>query len=169
MIGGTRAKKYDVRLEAYGTVDELNSWIGLIHSQDINSRQKEVLSEVQQILFVIGSHLATDRSKIDIRDKVPYKDEDIILLENEMDSMSEDLPALQSFILPGGSQSVSFCHIARTVCRRAERRAYEQADRETVHPNLLKYLNRLSDYLFILSRKIAKDSDVEEIIWKVNK
>jgi len=166
LIGGTRVKKYDVRLEAYGTVDELNSWIGLLHSQNIDKKQKEILVGIQQILFVIGSQLATDRSKIDISNRAACKAEDIALLEKEMDQMSEELPELKNFILPGGSQTVSFCHIARTVCRRAERRAYELAEKEEVHPNLLKYLNRLSDFLFVLARKIGKDSKMKEIIWE---
>lgn len=166
LIGGTRVKKYDLRLESYGTVDELNSWIGLIRSQEINPENIHDLIEIQNKLFVIGALLATDTSKADIPDKLPCCAEDILFLELRMDQMLDALPPLTSFILPGGSNAVSYCHIARTVCRRAERRTYQLSAESSVSGEVLKYLNRLSDYLYVLSRKVADDTRIEEIPWK---
>ena len=166
LIGGTRVKKYDLRLEAYGTVDELNSWIGLIRSQEINSDHIHDLIEIQNKLFVIGALLATDTTKADLTDKLPCCEDDILFLELRMDQMLDTLPPLTSFILPGGSNAVSYCHIARTVCRRAERRTYQLSDETPVPGEVLKYLNRLSDYLYVLSRKVADDTRIEEIPWK---
>ncbi len=166
LIGGTRVKKYDLRLEAYGTVDELNSWIGLIRSQDIDSELIRDLIEIQNKLFVIGALLATDTDKADLTGKLPCCEEDILFLETRMDQMLDMLPPLTSFLLPGGSNPVSYCHIARTVCRRAERRTYQLSADIPVPGDVLKYLNRLSDYLYVLSRKVARDGMVEEIPWK---
>ena len=166
LIGGTRVKKYDLRLEAYGTVDELNSWIGLIRSQDIDSELIHDLIEIQNKLFVIGSLLATDTDKADLTGKLPCCEEDILFLETRMDQMLDVLPPLTAFLLPGGSNPVSYCHIARTVCRRAERRTYQLSADNPVPGDVLKYLNRLSDYLYVLSRKVAQDSGIEEIPWK---
>ncbi len=165
LIGGTRVPKYDLRLEAYGTVDELNSWIGMIRSFPLDDETSKMLMEIQKRLFVIGARLATDTSKTDLSVKLPCCGEDITLLERQMDQMLDQLPPMTHFVLPGGNQAVSSCHIARTVCRRAERRSYQLA-KEAVIPNeILKYLNRLSDYLFVLSRKVAKDTDIEEVPW----
>lgn len=166
LIGGTRVKKYDLRLEAYGTVDELNSWIGLIRSQEINSDHIHDLIQIQNKLFVIGALLATDTSKADLTDKLPCCEDDISFLELRMDQMLDSLPPLTSFILPGGSNAVSYCHLARTVCRRAERRTYQLSAETSVPAEALKYLNRLSDYLYVLSRKVADDTRIEEIPWK---
>ena len=166
LIGGTRVQKYDQRLEAYGTVDELNSWIGLIRSQDINNEDINDLITIQNKLFVIGANLATDTSKVDLTAKLSCCNEDITFLENKMDQILDGLPPLSNFLLPGGNNAVSYCHLARTVCRRAERRVYKLASDTTVSDQVLKYLNRLSDYLYVLSRKIAMDMDVEEIPWK---
>jgi len=166
LIGGTRVQKFDLRLEAYGTVDELNSWIGLIRSQEINSADFHVLIEVQNKLFVIGALLATDSSKVDNSGKLPCCEEDITFLENRIDHLLDNLPPLSNFLLPGGSNAVSYCHIARTVCRRAERRAYQLSAETPVSIEVLKYLNRLSDYLYVLSRKVAVDGGIEEIPWK---
>jgi cob(I)alamin adenosyltransferase len=166
LIGGTRVKKYDLRLESYGTVDELNSWIGLIRSQEINSDEIHDLVEIQNKLFVIGALLATDTSKVDNSSQLPCCEEDILYLERRMDQMLDTLPPLTNFLLPGGSNTVSYCHLARTVCRRAERRAYQLSAETEVSPEVLKYLNRLSDYLYVLSRKVASDSGIEEIPWK---
>jgi cob(I)alamin adenosyltransferase len=166
LIGGRRVQKFDLRLEAYGTVDELNSWIGLIRSQAVNSTIVHDLIEIQNKLFVVGALLATDTAAVENSDKLPCCEQDILFLEERMDELLDSLPPLTSFLLPGGSNTVSYCHIARTVCRRAERRAY-QLSAETAVPNqVLKYLNRLSDYLYVLSRKVAADDGIEEIPWK---
>ena len=166
LIGGTRVKKYDLRLEAYGTVDELNSWIGLIRSQEINSEDIPDLIEIQKNLFVIGALLATDVTKTDNSARLSNFDKNILLLEKRMDQILDSLPPLSNFLLPGGSNAVSYCHIARTVCRRAERRTYQLSAEIEVHGDILKYLNRLSDYLYVLSRKVAQDNGIEEIPWK---
>jgi cob(I)alamin adenosyltransferase len=164
LIGGTRVAKYHLRIESYGTVDELNSYIGLIRDQDIADHDKEILKQIQDRLFTIGSCLAADpeRSKMVIPD---LHMEDVELLEQEMDSMNEQLPELRHFILPGGSNAISFCHIARCICRRAERITVELATGSTVDEKVNIYLNRLSDYLFTLARKIGYDNKVPENQW----
>jgi cob(I)alamin adenosyltransferase len=165
LIGGTRVPKHHVRIEAYGTVDELNSWIGLIRDQDISSHHKSTLAEIQDRLFTIGSSLASDpgKSKMKIPD---LKEEDILLLEKEMDAMNEKLPEMKSFLLPGGHTTVSYCHLARCVCRRAERGVLRLSEGEFVADLVIKYLNRLSDYLFVLSRALGQDLHASEIPWK---
>jgi len=165
LIGGTRVPKNHIRIETYGTVDELNSYIGLIRDQKIDIHSRELLIEIQDRLFTIGSSLASDpeKSKMKIPD---LREEDITLLEKEMDKMDESLPELRSFVLPGGHPTVSFCHIARCVCRRAERLTIQLSENSFVSDLVIKYLNRLSDYLFMLSRKLAKDLHAEEIPWK---
>jgi len=165
LIGGSRVKKYDMRLEAYGTIDELNSYIGLIRSLYREELVDVILEKVQEKLFVIGANLASEPSNELIRKQLPCKEEDVIQLEKEMDRMVALLPQLNNFILPGGSQANSFCHVARTVCRRAERRIVELADRVEVDSMLIKYINRLSDYLFVLSRKISFDLKSPETLW----
>jgi len=165
LLGGTRVPKSNLRIEAYGTVDELNSYVGLLRDQAINEERKDLLKLIQDRLFTIGADLATAPGK----DKVVKPDlveADIDLLESEMDNMEESLPALTSFILPGGHQSVSFAHLARCVCRRAERIAVALNETESVDPIVLKYLNRLSDFLFVLGRKMAQDLDIEEVKWQ---
>ena len=165
LIGGTRVPKHHIRIEAYGTVDELNSHIGLIRDQQINEHHKTILNEIQDRLFTIGASLASDpeKSKMKIPD---LKEEDITLLENEIDKMNEALPEMRSFVLPGGHTTVSFCHIARCVCRRAERNTIHLTENEFVADLVIKYLNRLSDYLFVLSRKLTQDLNAPEIPWK---
>jgi len=167
LIGGTRVPKYHERLEAYGSVDELNSYIGLLRSCDIDAHQKEVLVSIQNKLFVIGACLATDEEKSDMKTKLACNNTDVEYLEMEIDLLDRELPELRSFILPGGHTVVSFCHIARTVCRRAERRVVLLSEKVNVDENLIKYINRLSDYLFILSRKFSIDFIAEEIVWEV--
>jgi len=164
LIGGTRVAKYHLRIESYGSVDELNSYIGLIRDQDITGHDKEILKQIQDRLFTIGSCLAADpeRSKMVIPD---LHMQDVELLEKEMDSINEQLPELRHFILPGGSNAISFCHIARCICRRAERITVELATESTVDEKVNIYLNRLSDYLFTLARKIGNDSKVPENQW----
>jgi len=166
LIGGTRVEKYDLRLESYGTVDELNSWIGLICSQKIDPTSRDLLLSVQNNLFVIGARLATDLSKTDLSARLPLKAEEITKLEHEMDRILDQLPPMEHFVLPGGSNAISYCHLARTVCRRAERRVCQLAKEVSIPADLIKYLNRLSDYLFVLSRKIAVDEGIEEVQWK---
>ncbi len=164
LIGGTRVPKYNIRIEAYGTVDELNSYIGLIMCQDIDPHYQELLKEIQDRLFTVGASLAADPEKSQM--KIPdLHDSDIILLENEMDAMNELLPQLKHFILPGGNTIVSYCHIARCVCRRAERMTVELAEKSFVDERVTIYLNRLSDYLFVLARKLNFDFKAEENIW----
>jgi cob(I)alamin adenosyltransferase len=165
LIGGTRVEKYDLRLESYGTVDELNSWIGLIRSQPVDEPTKDLLNSIQSNLFVIGARLATDLSKTDLSARLPLRSEDITKLETEMDRLLDQLPPMEHFVLPGGSNTVSYCHLARTVCRRAERRVCQLSKEVAIPAELIRYLNRLSDYLFVLSRKVAKDEDVDEVQW----
>jgi cob(I)alamin adenosyltransferase len=165
LIGGTRVPKHHIRIEAYGTVDELNSWIGLIRDQDIDSHSKEILLEIQDRLFTMGSSLASDPAKSKM--KIPdLKEEDVTLLEKEMDEMNTHLPEMKSFILPGGHTTVSYCHIARCVCRRAERNTTHLAEIDFVADLVIIYINRLSDYLFVLSRKLSKDLNAEDNPWK---
>ncbi|SFG79206.1 cob(I)yrinic acid a,c-diamide adenosyltransferase [Pedobacter insulae] len=165
LIGGTRVPKHHIRIETYGTVDELNSYIGLIMCQQIAVHYQQILKEIQDRLFTIGASLASDpeRSKMKIPD---LGDNDIALLEKEMDEMNEALPELKHFILPGGSTVVSYCHLARCVCRRAERSAVHLAEQSFVDSNITIYLNRLSDYLFVLGRKLNADGGTPENVWK---
>jgi cob(I)alamin adenosyltransferase len=165
LIGGTRVAKYDLRIESYGTVDELSAWIGLIRDQEIDSDISKNLIELQDRLFTIESMLACDTapSKLNIPE---IYEKDIEFLEKEIDFMTGQLPELKSFLLPGGHTTVSYCHLARTVCRRAERLVIRLNEQFDISPLILKYLNRLSDYLFVLSRKIAVDTGAKEILWK---
>lgn len=175
LFGGTRVPKHHIRIESYGTIDELNSHIGLIRDQEINSHFKDILINIQDKLFTIGAILATDPNKAILKSgkerlKIPkISNKDIELLELEMDKMNLKLPAMTNFVLPGGHQTVSFCHIARCVCRRAERLATRLNELEPFTSNTLIYLNRLSDYLFVLARKLSKDLQADEIKWIPNK
>ncbi|HTD99548.1 MAG TPA: cob(I)yrinic acid a,c-diamide adenosyltransferase [Mucilaginibacter sp.] len=164
LIGGTRVPKHHLRIESYGTVDELNSYIGLIRDQDIAVHDKQMLKEIQDRLFTIGSSLASDpeKSRMIIPD---LHDADIELLEKEMDIINEQLPELRHFILPGGNNAISFCHIARCVCRRAERLSVHLSEESKVDERVNIYLNRLSDYLFTLARKIGNDYKIPENQW----
>ncbi len=165
LIGGTRIPKHALRIEAYGTVDELNSYIGLLRDQAISPSQIEQLLEIQDRLFTLGSHLANDSEKSNMA--LPtISEEDVTFLELKMDEMDESLPEMRNFVLPGGHTTVSFCHIARCVCRRAERIVTHLAENEEIEAVIMKYLNRLSDYLFVLSRKIAIDLNAKEQPWK---
>ncbi len=165
LIGGTRIPKFDDRIEAYGTVDELNSHIGLIRDQQIEDNSRAILIEVQDRLFTIGSLLAADPEKNKMA--LPQISEsDIELLEKEIDKMNEVLPEMKHFVLPGGHTTISYCHIARCVCRRAERCVLRLNEQHPVDELIYKYLNRLSDYLFVLSRKITFDLQADETPWK---
>ncbi|RFC55366.1 cob(I)yrinic acid a,c-diamide adenosyltransferase [Brumimicrobium aurantiacum] len=166
LIGGQRVSKNDIRIDSYGTVDELNSWIGLIRDHDeIPKKQFDQLIEIQDRLFTIGSLLATQPEGTKM--KLPLVlESDIQFLEEAIDEMNDQLPPMRNFVLPGGKQILSHCHIARCVCRRAERLTTGLKDESDQYQIALKYLNRLSDYLFVLSRKIATDLNIEEIQWK---
>ncbi len=165
LVCGTRVNKYDDRIEAYGTVDELISWMGLLRDQKIAPGIAELLLKVQDRLMICASILATDCEDCKVR--VPsMKDEYITDLEHAIDRMEEELDPLNSFILTGGHPVVSYCHIARNVCRRAERRVLKLSADYPVDSIIVRYLNRLSDYLFVLSRKLGKDFAIVEIPWK---
>jgi len=167
LIGGTKVSKSHLRIEAYGTVDELNSYIGLCKDVLADKKSKQVLQEIQDRLFTIGSALACDPEK-ETKMKIPdLKETDIILLENEIDKMNDVLPVMKSFILPGGHPSISHLHIARCVCRRAERCCVRlESSKNEVEPIIIKYLNRLSDYLFILARYNGYLLNIADIPWK---
>ncbi len=165
LYGGKRVSKADIRIESYGTVDELNSYIGLLGDMEVNKNRKLLLKEIQDRLFTIGASLAADSEKPKLK-KPDLLESDVELLEREIDRMQEQLPEMKFFILPGGHQHVSFCHLARTVCRRAERLVVLLAETEPVEVIIMMYLNRLSDYLFVLSRKMTMELGVEEIPWK---
>lgn len=167
LIGGTKVPKNDLRIETYGTVDELNSWIGMVNDQLANAEYKNLLKEIQDRLFTIGSALATDTEK-EVKMQLPdLHTTDVATLENQIDFMTEQLPEMKSFILPGGHVAISSIHIARCVCRRAERLAVSLQQHEVFVDNLvIQYLNRLSDYLFMLARYAAHKLNVPEVPWK---
>ena len=164
LFGGQRVSKGHERIDAYGTVDELNSYLGLLRDQEVNRERVEFIASIQENLFVIGSALATEPGNTKV--KIPaLKPEAITQLESAMDEMDKKLPPMKNFILPGGHASVSFCHIARCVCRRAERKVVMLADHEPVEERVIVYLNRLSDYLFVLARKMSAEIGAKEIPW----
>lgn len=171
LFGGTRVPKDHIRIESYGTVDELNSHIGLIRDQAIALSHKQILERIQDRLFTVGAILATPPEKEvlkngELRLKISkISDADIELLENQIDVMDTSLPTMTHFVLPGGHTTVSYCHIARCVCRRAERLAAHLNDIEPIDEYVIKYLNRLSDYLFVLARKLSKDLNADEVQW----
>ena len=163
LLGGARVKKYDLRIEAYGTVDELNSYMGLVGDY-ADAERKPLIKSIQDNLFTMGSHLALEPGKTNI--KLPSIDaSDVEVLEKAIDEMDAGLPPLKNFILPGGHPAVSHAHVARCICRRAERRCVELADQVEIDPISVKYLNRLSDFLFTLSRQYSMDHGAEEIAW----
>lgn len=168
LLGGARVSKAHIRIEAYGTIDELNSYIGLVRDQEVNDPRKDFLKEIQDRLFTIGADLATEPGKDKVV-KPDLYDSDIEKLEVEMDKMDEQLPELKSFVLPGGHPSVSYTHLARVVCRRAERICIALNAEEPVSELILKYLNRLSDYLFVLSRLMTQELNAEEVKWEPRK
>jgi cob(I)alamin adenosyltransferase len=171
LFGGTRVSKHHIRIESYGTVDELNSNIGLIRDQEIDILYKNILIEVQDRLFTVGAILATPPEKELLKNgqprlqKLGILESDIDFLEKEIDTMENSLPQMTHFILPGGHTTVSYCHIARCVCRRAERLAVHLHELEPTDELVIKYLNRLSDYLFVLARKLSSDLKAEEVQW----
>jgi len=164
LLGGKRIPKNSLRIEAYGTIDELNAYIGLIRDQLIDPVYQEQLLKIQDRLFTLGSHLAKDPVKQNIT--LPDLNEsDVTNLELWIDEMDAKLETMKSFLLPGGHTTVSFVHIARCICRRAERVITELSSEDFVQPLILKYSNRLSDYLFVLSRKLSKDLNIKEQAW----
>lgn len=167
LIGGTKVPKNNIRIDAYGTIDELNSFVGLTADQLNHEHSKIILKEIQDRLFTIGSSLACDPDK-ESKLKIPdLKETDIELLEKEIDKMNEDLADMKSFILPGGHVAISTAHVTRCVCRRAERLCVNMQEHDLfVDPLVIKYLNRLSDYLFVLARFIGHLLGVEDIPWK---
>lgn len=171
LFGGTRVPKHHIRIESYGTLDELNSWIGLIRDQPIEDSTKQVLIKIQEKLFTVGALLAIDPEKEKLKSgkdrlNIPkIGTGDLNFLETEIDLMEQHLPPMTHFILPGGHTTVSYCHITRTICRRAERLVSQLNDFEPVDPILLSYINRLSDFLFVLARKLSYDVQAEEIKW----
>jgi cob(I)alamin adenosyltransferase len=167
LIGGTKVPKSHLRIESYGTVDELNSYIGLLSDQLTDKHSKKILKEIQDRLFTVGSSLACDPDKEPLMKIPDLKEKDIVLLEKEIDKMNETLPVMKSFILPGGHVAVSTAHVARCVCRRTERICVNmQIQKLFVEPLVIKYLNRLSDYLFVLARYIGHLLKVDELPWK---
>ena len=165
LLGGRRVSKAHIRIEAYGTVDELNSYIGLLRDQKINDHRSAMLKQIQDNLFIIGTRLATEPGNNKLTSPELHED-DILMLEKAMDSMEEMLPELKNFVLPGGHQSVSFAHLARCVCRRAERMVIALNEQELVDQLIMKYLNRLSDFLFMLGRKMTQELGTEEVKWE---
>lgn len=164
LFGGRRVPKSHLRVDAYGTVDELNSFIGWLRDSVENQRLRDLLAQIQHRLFTVGAHLASDPDKHPpVPDLLPA---DIELLENEMDAIDAALPPLKNFILPGGHPAVSVCHVCRTVCRRAERLVVALHESEPVDDVVLQYLNRLSDYFFMLARQLGHDLGAAEVIWE---
>ncbi|NIJ44987.1 cob(I)alamin adenosyltransferase [Wenyingzhuangia heitensis] len=175
LFGGQRVSKSNIRIDAYGTVDELNSYMGLIRDQEIEQKHKDFLVKIQNQLFVVGAFLATPQDKEILKNGKSrlglgdFGSKEIEELEIEIDSLDKQLPQMTHFVLPGGHTSVSYCHIARTVCRRAERISVLLSKDEPVNTGVITYLNRLSDYLFVLARMLSKQLQADEIKWIPNK
>jgi cob(I)alamin adenosyltransferase len=168
LLGGTRVPKYHGRVEAYGTLDEFNSFLGLLRDQLTDKKLKDDLLLIQEKIFIAESHLATENEE-DLARLPDISSNDIAFLESEIDAMTEGLPELTSFVIPGGHPAVSFCHVARTVCRRAERTITRLSTTDSTDPVIISYMNRLSDYLFVLARKLSHDLQAEVVQWKTGK
>lgn len=166
LVGGSRVKKYALRLEAYGTIDELNAAVGMIEALNQDDEINKLLENIQNKLFNIGSRLASDEKGEEFTANLAISEADVEMLENAIDGFESELPELTHFILPGGDQLVAQCHMARTICRRAERRIIEFAEQDKVQPNLIKFINRLSDFFFVLARVSGFRRGVEERPWK---
>ena len=167
LVGGQRVSKCCERLECYGTVDELNSYVGLLMTYCEDVADIEFLTSLQGNLFVVGGYLATDNSEKEVRQSNIVTDEMIARVEDEIDRLQAVLPPLRLFILPGGSRGSAYAHVCRTVCRRAERAVLRLSETEaTVDANVTAYINRLSDYFFVLARKLNHDSSIEDIVWR---
>tara|TARA_B100000945_G_scaffold261457_1_gene219790 strand:- start:710 stop:1255 length:546 start_codon:yes stop_codon:yes gene_type:complete len=165
LLAGEKVSKDNIRIECYGSIDELNAHIGNIYDQNIHNNHKHTLLSIQNTLFNLGSNIAFDPKN---KGEAPINitEDHVLLLEKEIDSIESSLEELRSFILPSGNDVSSKCHIARTICRRAERNLISLSKKEKVHFVHIKYLNRLSDYLFVLARKILKENGVKEIVWE---
>jgi len=168
LIGGTRVSKNDIRLDAYGSVDELNSFLGLLLAEGLDEADAAFNQTIQHRLFKVGSYLATDQEKTAVVFPNPISEENLKEIEGEIDLIVSGLPELSRFILPGGNRKAGLSHVCRTVCRRAERCTVAVASQYQVHPNIITYLNRLSDYYFVLARKCCL-SDSSEIFWDNSK
>lgn len=168
LLSGQKVAKFDLRLEAYGTVDELNSWTGMIRSYETDSKSKESLIKIQEKLFSLSSRLAynKDDAKYPIAELPEICQSDIEFLEMEIDRMNEEMPPLSNFIIPGGDLQVSSCHISRTICRRAERRVVELTENAVINHKIITFLNRLSDYFFVLARYFNYNKNLDENFWK---
>lgn len=166
LFGGKRMPKNQTRIEAYGTIDELNSHIGFLRDSIVFTDIQNELIKIQEELFTLGSHIASDPDKVDKLQLPEFNDTHIFWLEEKMDDMEEVLPEMKNFILPGGHQAVSYCHVVRSVCRRAERCLVALHQTEPVDSLHLRYMNRLSDYFFVLSRKLSQDLNAKETPWK---
>ncbi len=166
LVGGSRVKKYDLRLEAYGTIDELNAAIGLVRSNDLPEEITTILIKIQNKLFNIGSRLASDEKGNDLTSDLSITQQNIEELENVIDNFEGQLPEIRHFVLPGGDLVSAQCHVARTICRRAERRILEFAEKNPVQTEIIVYINRLSDFLFVLARKIAFNKNSNEVKWE---
>lgn len=166
LVGGVRIKKCDVRLEAYGTVDELSSHLGLMVSMMDDCEDRQLLLRIQNDLFNVGTHLATDQSQTPLYDSAKLPEGEVERLEKAIDRINDELPGFQGFVLPGGTQAAAQCHVCRTVCRRAERRIDELMEEAAVGAEIIKFINRLSDYLFVLAKKINFNTGHSEILWQ---
>jgi len=167
LVGGQRVKKYSDKIEAYGTVDELTSYLGLIRDSIPSGDIQDQIAVIQNNLMVLGGELAAQKG-FDLSRIPNVETHFIVWLEQRIDEMEDELPPIKAFVLPGGHLIVSHCHVARTICRRAERKTVYVSEQETISPLITQYLNRLSDYLFVLSRKLSKDFNVTEILWETN-
>lgn len=165
LVGGIRISKNDPRLEAYGTIDELNAHIGMLRQMQNPADDDNLLLFIQNKLFVIGSYLATDTTQTHLRQASQLHPQDITRIENRIDTLDEATPPLHAFVLPGGTTTAAQAHICRTVCRRAERRICQIAQETTIDENILKFINRLSDYLFVLARHSNTAAHQQEIFW----
>lgn len=165
LVGGIRINKADVRLEAYGTVDELNSQMGLLAAYLPEGHEKDTVERIQADLFVVGTHLATDQSRTPLYPSALLPEGEVAFLEAEIDDIMRSLPEKQGFVLPGGCLAAAVAHVCRTVCRRAERRVVALSENAAVSPEIQQYLNRLSDYLFVLAKKINFMGGISEKVW----
>ncbi len=168
LLGGRRVPKHHLKIEAYGTADELNAFIGLLRDQDIAKHHKDVLLEIQDRVFTAESILACDEG-CNPENLPDMRDDDVLMLEREIDTMNESLPELTHFILPGGHPAVSYAHVCRCVCRRAERIITQLSEQDKVNHLVIQFFNRLSDYFFVLARKVGHDLGVSDIEWHARK
>lgn len=166
LIGGTRVAKNDIRIETYGTVDELNSFIGFLTTFIPDDENKMFLQRVQNQLFTVGSHLATDTSKVALNPASVLADDTVEVIETEIDRLDSLVEPLDAFVIPGGSQSGALCHICRTVTRRCERKLFDMSEHYNIDNQIFVFFNRLSDYFFVLSRYFTVQNGSEEIFWK---